>query len=109
MSKIIFAAAAALSLVATAPVFAADAPAQVLNTASVDFHNPVAAQAFYAKLARTAAAVCDSGSANPVFIQQDRACAKQAMADAVARLDQPSVTALYNNAHDKGVSQLASR
>ena len=109
MSKILFAAAAALSLASVAPAFATDAPTAVLNTASVDFHNAAATQAFYAKLARTAAAVCDSGSANPVFIQQDRVCAKQVMADAVARLDQPTVTALYHNAHDKAANQLASR
>jgi UrcA family protein len=109
MSKILIAAITALSLAAVAPAFAADAPAQTLSTANIDFHNPAATQAFYAKLTRAAAAVCDSGSANPVVTQQDRACAKQAMADAIAHLAEPTVTALYNNAHDNGVSQLAAR
>ncbi|RYG19706.1 MAG: UrcA family protein [Caulobacteraceae bacterium] len=96
MSKIVTASLAALALLASAPAFAAEPPAKVLKTSDVNFRDPAAAQAFYAKLARTAAAVCDSNSANPEVTQQDRVCAKLALQDAVARLDQPAVTALHN-------------
>jgi UrcA family protein len=109
MSKMIIAAVAAISMAAVAPAFAADAHSKVLNTSSVDFRDPAAAQAFYAKLERTAAAVCNSNSANPIAVWHDASCAKQTLADAVAHLAQPTVTALYNNAHDKGVNQLAAR
>ena len=110
MSKIAIAALAVLSVAASAPAFAREAETgtRVLNFHNVDLNNPAAAQEFYLKLVSAAQHVCDSDSSLPFVLEQDRACVKSTLADAVARLDKPTVTALYNDAGNR-YAQLAKR
>jgi UrcA family protein len=110
MSKIVIAAIAVLSMAASAPAFAREAQpeTQVLNYHNVDLNNPAAAQAFYVKLVSAAQHVCDSNSTLPFVLEQDRACVKATLADAVSRLDKPVLTAFHNEAGNK-YAQLAAR
>jgi UrcA family protein len=110
MSKFAIAALAVLSMAASAPAFAGQAhpETQALNFHNVDFNNPAAAQAFYLKLVSAAQHVCDSNSDLPFVLEQDRACVKTTLADAVSRLDKPIVTAFYNGAGSR-YAQLAAR
>lgn len=113
MSKSLFAAAAAAAAVGL--VFAAQAqaeglangdantpPSQAVVAGHVDFRDTAAVDAFYVKLARTAGQVCDSNSANARIAQADRACAQQALAVAVRKLNRPLLTARYERSAPKG-------
>lgn len=97
MSKLLLAAAAALLL--AGPVLAQAeevAPSKVISTRGVDFSDAKQAHAFYNKLWRTAYAVCDSNAANPRIIQADRTCVNHVMAQAVQKVDAPSLTAMLD-------------
>ena len=102
MNKLLLAASAAI-LIAT-PALAANVvaddnvPTQAVSTRNVDFSNAGQVKHFYAKLRGAAAAVCDSGSANPDISRGDAACVRQVMAQAVKVADKPVLTAMYNSA-----------
>ena len=103
MSKLFFAAAAVAAFGFAGQALAADqaAPAQVVHAGNVNFHDQAAVKAFYVKLYRTAEAVCDSNSANPVFTQQDQLCVQRALANAVQSANRPMLTAMYRNSADQ--------
>ena len=104
MTKLLFAAAAVAAFGFAGQTLAADreaAPTQVVHTANVDFHDQAAVRAFYAKLYRTAEAVCDRNSANAVITQADQRCIQQALADAVQATNRPMLTAMYRNSVDQ--------
>ncbi len=106
MSKIVLAAAAVLVLgSAGLPAMAAETqPAQSLNVAAVDFRDQAAVRGFYAELKDAAYSVCaDRPSAS-----ENAACARQAVADAVRRLDRPALTALYGRDWTRQASPTAS-
>ncbi len=100
MSKLILDAAAALLI--ASPAFAGavrateDAPTQAVSTQGVNFATRADVKHFYARLRGAIAAVCDSGSANPVFSSTDAACAREVTAQAVQAANKPVLTELYN-------------
>jgi UrcA family protein len=102
MTKLLLAAAAAFTL--AGPAFAEsvqggeDAPTQAVSARGADFASQDQVKHFYAKLRGAAAAVCDSGSANPGISRGDAACVRQVMAEAVKAVDKPVLTAVYNSA-----------
>lgn len=104
MTKLMLAAAAAILI--AGPAFAEtaravdEAPTQAVSTRGVDFASKDQVKHFYAKLKGAAAAVCDSGSANPRFSMTDASCTRQVVSQAVKTVDKPVLTALYNSAQD---------
>ena len=110
MSKLFLAAAAVAALGFAGQALAADdtaAPSQKVTAANVNFRSQTDVQAFYAKLARTAEAVCDSNSPNSYIQQRDRACVERALANAVQRVNRPLLTAMYRNSatENRGLAQ----
>lgn len=100
MRKII-AAALAASVLASAGAAAAgtnpaDAPAaRRLSTANVDFSNPEQVKTFHQRLHRAAREACNSGYLIATqLIDADRVCTEQALAEAVAKVDRPMLTAM---------------
>ncbi len=104
MTKLFLAASAAILIAspALAETVRADdsAPTQSVSTRGVDFANKDQVKHFYAKLKGAAAAVCDSGSANPRFSQADASCTREVVAQAVKAANKPVLTAMYNSAQD---------
>jgi UrcA family protein len=97
MSKLLLAAAAALLLAAPTLAQAQEvAPSQVISTRGVDFSDAKQVHSFYNRLWRTAYAVCDTNSANPIIAQADTACVNQVMAQAVQKVDAPRLTAMLD-------------
>jgi UrcA family protein len=111
MSKIILAAAAALTLGFAGQALAADAGnTQSVPVAGVNFADRTAVNDFYAKLTRAAAEACDSYSANSRVTAQDRLCTNRAVASAVQQLNRPVLTAMYQERTvGQPARQLASR
>jgi UrcA family protein len=98
MSKLLLAATAALLLAGPALAQAQEAaPSQVVSTRGVDFSDAKQVHNFYNKLWRTAYAVCDSNSVNPRIAQADLACVNHVLAQAVQKVDAPSLTAMLDN------------
>ena len=77
-----------------------EAPTQAVSTRGVDFASRDQVKHFYAKLRGAAQAVCDSGSANPRFSQEDASCVNRVMAEAVKAADKPVLTAVYQSKQD---------
>ena len=105
MTKLFLAASAAILI--AGPAFAAEtvradeaAPTQAVSARGVDFASRDQVKHFYAKLRGAAAAVCDSGSANPRFSQADASCVRDVVAQAVKVANKPVLTAMYNSASD---------
>ena len=73
------------------------APTQVrVSTLGVDFSQPASVEAFYGRLNRAAAQACDSHiDHNLAAKAADRACAAQALNQAVAQIDKPTLLALH--------------
>ncbi len=110
MIKLVLAAAAALTVGAAASqTFAATevAPTKSVSVAGVDFRDQAQTRQAYSRLRRAAFAACDSNSANPVIAQGDRLCARRAMAKAVAELDRPMLTAMFEQTRGASASGFA--
>jgi UrcA family protein len=60
-----------------------------------DFRSPEAVRALHEHLARVAAQICDSEVAGLQARAADRACARQALDQAVRQIDRPVLTALH--------------
>jgi UrcA family protein len=91
----------AAGLLACGPALAASEPLpaqRAVSTVGVDFQDPAAAQAFYARLRAAADAVCDGYAVNSRVSQADVACADREVAKAVRTLNAPQLTALYARA-----------
>jgi UrcA family protein len=69
-----------------------------VSTQDVDVNSLASVQRFHAKLASIAKANCDSHINTAEVIAADKACARQALNDAVAHLNQPMLTAINNTA-----------
>lgn len=90
---------AALSVAQTA-AFAADfrdtSTEAFVSTRGVNFGAPDEVRALHVQLERKAARICDSGEPRMLAIaMSDSACAKQAVDRAVAKLNQPLLTAVH--------------
>ncbi len=111
MTKMILAATAALFVGGFAgAAFAApvqDTPAQAVSVAGVNFNDRTDVQKVYTRINRAARVACDSNSANPVIAQADQICAKRAVAEAVATLNRPVLTAMYENRGATGQTAFA--
>jgi UrcA family protein len=99
MRKIIIAALAAsvfagVGAAAAAPTV--DAPAtRRLSVSKVDFSNPEAVRTLHQRLHRAAREACNSGYIIATqLIDADRTCTEQALAQAVAKVDRPMLTAM---------------
>ncbi len=97
MNKTLLAAAAVLTLAAGGHAFAANElqPRTSVPVSGIDFSNPDQAKLTYVRLKRAAYAACDSNSANPRVVQDDIRCSRAALAQAIAQLNRPTVTAMY--------------
>jgi UrcA family protein len=98
MLKIVLLAAALSGVQATA--YAAesrDMPVEIsVSTKGVNFGRPAEVRDLHVKLARAAVRACDSGEARQMaVIASDQACAKAALDQAIARIDQPVLTAYH--------------
>ncbi len=97
MSKLLLAATAALLLAGPALAQAQEAaPTQTVSTRCVNFSDAAQVKHVYTQLYRTAYAVCDSNSANPVIGQGDLSCVHRAMAQAAKAVDAPRLTAMLD-------------
>ncbi len=110
MFKLVLTAAAALAVGAAGQAFAATevAPTKTVSVSDVDFSNQATTRQAYVRLHRAAAAACDSNSANPRITQADRLCARQAMAKAVAQVNRPVLTAMFEQTRGAPVSGFAA-
>jgi UrcA family protein len=94
-----------MSLVIAAAVVGASAaqarepartPTEIRLTQVVDFHDAGQVQALHLRLGRAARAACDSGMGRDLGAAlADARCARDSLDRAVARLDQPTLTALH--------------
>ena len=103
MTKTLIAAAAALAVSAfSGQAFAAETETVVraVSASGVDFNNPQAVQSLYARLKRTATAVCDSQSADYSIRREDRACADRALEKAIRSASRPTLTAMHERTYD---------
>lgn len=98
MRKIIVAvlAVSALASAAQAAGNPADAPAaRRLSTANVDFTSSDQVKAFHQRLHRAAREACNSGYVIATqLVDADRQCTEAALAQAVAKVDRPMLTAM---------------
>jgi UrcA family protein len=110
MIKLVLAAAAALTVGAAGQAFAAAevAPTKTVAVSDVDFRDQATTRRAYVRLHRAAATACDSNSANPRIAQADRLCAKKAMAKAVAEVNRPVLTAMFEQSRGAPVSGFAA-
>jgi UrcA family protein len=97
MPKMMFAAAAAVALLA-GPALADQDQATVVHTGRVNFTDPAQVQAFYAKITAVARDVCSAHSPDRIFARAapDPDCVARALAQAVRQIDQPVLTAAYD-------------
>lgn len=101
MIKTLLAASAvlALSAAASTQAFAANElqPRTSVPVSGIDFSNHQQAKLTYMRLKNAANAACASDSANPRVVQDDIRCSRAALATAVAQLNRPTVTAMYQS------------
>lgn len=73
------------------------APTAVSVAAPADYQNPREVKAFYNRLKGAAVAACNSNIPAADARRADDACARKALADAVATVARPVVTALHQS------------
>ena len=98
MLKIVLltAALSAAQTIAFAADFRDTATEAFVSTRGVNFGEPNDVRALHMQLERKAARICDSGEPRMLAVaSSDRACAKQALDRAVAKLNQPLLTAFH--------------
>lgn len=107
-----------ISLAAVAALFATAANAEAIRTsdrdvvsmsvsmAGVDFSDMAQVKAFHQRLASTAVFACDSGMDAFAARQSDAACARQALDEAVASANRPTLSVVHGG---KDMIQLAMR
>jgi UrcA family protein len=96
MRNIVIAAVAAASLVAGFGVAQAEEPAtRRISTAKIDFSNPQSVKVLHERMRRAAREACNSGYVIATqLVDADRACTEQTLAEAVAKVDRPLLTAM---------------
>jgi UrcA family protein len=104
MSKLVLAAAAALSLASPALAAPADTGAETktVSARGVNLSDPVQAQQFYVKLQQAARQVCQAGGDRPIASGEDLSCVRQNMQDAIRAANAPRLTALLENTYGPG-------
>jgi UrcA family protein len=110
MMKTLLAASAVLTLAAGGHAFAANElqPRTRVPVSGIDFSNPEQAKLTYIRLKNAANAACASNSANPRVVQDDIRCSRAALATAVAQLNRPTVTAMYQSNYGAQSTGLAT-
>ncbi len=93
MSKILLAAAAVATLFAGSAV--AETKSAAVPTANVNFASRADMDVLVTKVEMAAQSVCSYNSKNKYVAQPDRACVEQAVAQAVASANRPTLTAAY--------------
>ena len=109
MSKLVFAAAAALIL-ATPALAATDAdsaaPTRTVSAQGVNLSDPAQAQHFYARLQQAARRVCQADSeGRGAAGTEDLTCVRENMQSAVRAANAPRLTALLDNTYGPGASR----
>ena len=106
------AAASALTFVAGSAQAQTRTPDQVtISTRHVDFNDAGQMRALYAKLQFAARSVCESEITSAETARADKACARQALSDAVRRIGAPQLSRLdadENKRDADGTQVLAS-
>jgi UrcA family protein len=93
MSKMIFAAAAAATLFAGAAM--AETKSLAVPTNDVNFSSRTEVNALFTRVELAAQSVCRTDSKNRYVAMPDRDCVNQAVAQAVASANRPTLTAAY--------------
>jgi UrcA family protein len=78
------------------------APAAAKVTLPADYQNPAEVRAFYNRIKRAAYGACNSNVPSVEARRADDACTRKALADAVATVAKPTVTALYQSDRSVG-------
>jgi UrcA family protein len=96
MRKVIIATASAAALFAVSGAAQAEAPAQVVSFAKVDFRDQTATQTFYERVRAAARLACRSPYIiSTKTVENDRACVEDTVSDAVNTLNRPTLTAMH--------------
>ena len=71
---------------------------RAVSTAKTDFNTPSQVKMLYKRIATAAEAVCHSEISDPITANEDAACARQAVSDAVREINAPQLSALDGQA-----------
>jgi UrcA family protein len=110
VNKTLLALSASLALAVGGHALAANElqPRTRVPVSGIDFSNPEQAKLTYIRLKNAANAACASNSANPRVVQDDIRCSRAALATAVAQLNRPTVTAMYQSNYGARTTGLAT-
>ena len=96
MRKVIIAAAGVAALFAVSGVARAEAPAQRVSFAKVDFRDQAATKEFYERVRAAARLACRSPYIiSTKTVENDRVCVEDTVSDAVNAVNRPVLTAMH--------------
>jgi UrcA family protein len=73
-----------------------DARSMTVKYGDLDLSNPQGAATLYRRIVQAARAVCDPADYSPWYLSAEHSCVNKAVADAVTKVGEPRLIAVYN-------------
>lgn len=74
---------------------------RTVSAAKTDFNNPGQVKMLYKRITAAAEAVCHSELSDPITANEDAACGRQAVSEAVREINAPQLSALDGQSADR--------